>query len=95
MDFRKSKLLVGRRWCSRQFPRRSRLVFEESFSLLDKDGDGNISNDEIRSLMVSLGYSPSEEDISAVISKVDIDGEQLSSDRLSPSLSDASRERQC
>ncbi|CAF2713015.1 unnamed protein product [Rotaria sp. Silwood2] len=49
-------------------------VFEESFSLLDKDGDGNISNYEIRSLMNSLGYSPSEEDISTVISKVDTDG---------------------
>ncbi|CAF3366621.1 unnamed protein product [Rotaria socialis] len=49
-------------------------VFEESFSLLDKDGDGNISNYEIRSLMHSLGYSPSEEDISTVISKVDTDG---------------------
>jgi calmodulin len=42
--------------------------------LLDKDGDGNISNYEIRSLMNSLGYSPSEEDISAVISKVDTNG---------------------
>ncbi|CAF1396890.1 unnamed protein product [Adineta ricciae] len=49
-------------------------VFEESFSLLDKDGDGNISNYEIRSLMHSLGYTPSEEDISAVISKVDTNG---------------------
>lgn len=49
-------------------------VFEESFSLLDKDGDGNISNYEIRSLMNSLGYSPSEDDISSVISKVDKDG---------------------
>ncbi|CAF3615927.1 unnamed protein product [Adineta steineri] len=49
-------------------------VFEESFSLLDKDGDGNITNYEIRSLMNSLGYSPSEEDISAVISKVDTNG---------------------
>jgi calmodulin len=52
-------------------------VFEESFSLLDKDGDGNISNDEIRSLMNSLGYSPSEEDISTVISKVDTNGNQF------------------
>ena len=63
--------------------------------MLDKDGDGNISNDEIRSLMVSLGYSPSEEDISAVIAKVDIDGEHLAADRLSIFLSDTSRERQC
>ena len=53
------------------------LVFEESFSLLDKDGDGNISNYEIRSLMNSLGYSPSEEDISTVISKVDTDGNNV------------------
>jgi calmodulin len=54
------------------------LVFEESFSLLDKDGDGNISKYEIRSLMNSLGYSPSEEDISTVISKIDTDGKFLS-----------------
>ena len=51
------------------------LVFEESFSLLDRDGDGSISHSEIHSLMNSLGYSPSHEDISSVISKVDIDGE--------------------
>ncbi|CAF2596906.1 unnamed protein product [Rotaria sp. Silwood2] len=50
-------------------------VYEESFSLLDKDGDGNISNHEIRCLMNSLGYAPSEEDISSVISKVDINGD--------------------
>ncbi|UJR13845.1 hypothetical protein I4U23_000856 [Adineta vaga] len=50
-------------------------VFEESFSLLDRDGDGSISNSEIHSLMNSLGYSPSHEDISSVISKVDIDGD--------------------
>jgi Ca2+-binding EF-hand superfamily protein len=54
------------------------LVFEESFSLLDKDGDGNISNDEIRSLMNSLGYSPSEEAISTVISKADTNGKLFS-----------------
>lgn len=57
------------------------LVFEESFSLLDKDGDGNITNYEIRSLMHSLGYSPSEEDISTVISKVDTDGKDIFSNR--------------
>jgi Ca2+-binding EF-hand superfamily protein len=45
--------------------------------LLDKDGDGNISNYEIRSLMNSLGYSPSEEDISSVIAKIDIDGQYI------------------
>lgn len=50
------------------------LVYEESFSLIDKDGDGNISNYEIRALMNSLGYSPSDEDISSVISKIDVDG---------------------
>ncbi|CAF1220031.1 unnamed protein product [Adineta ricciae] len=50
-------------------------VFEESFSVLDRDGDGSISNSEIHSLMNSLGYSPSHEDISSVISKVDIDGD--------------------
>ncbi|CAF4326298.1 unnamed protein product, partial [Rotaria socialis] len=51
------------------------VVYEESFSLLDKDGDGNISNYEIRSLMSSLGYSTSLEDISSVISKIDVDGD--------------------
>jgi Ca2+-binding EF-hand superfamily protein len=59
---------------SSKFFYHSFLVFEESFSLLDKDGDGNISNYEIRSLMNSLGYSPSEEDIASVIAKIDTDG---------------------
>jgi len=45
---------------------------------LDKDGDGNITTYEIRSLMNSLGYSPSEEDISTVISKVDTNGKLFS-----------------
>ncbi|CAF0792359.1 unnamed protein product [Didymodactylos carnosus] len=49
-------------------------VFEESFSVLDRDRDGHISDYEIRSLMNSLGYSPSEEDIGEVIKKVDLDG---------------------
>lgn len=47
--------------------------------MLDKDGDGNITNYEIRSLMNSLGYSPSEEDISTVISQIDIDGIRIRS----------------
>jgi calmodulin len=68
-------------------------VFEESFSLLDKDGDGNISNYEIRSLMNSLGYTPSEEDISSVIAKIDIDGKSLSIYIIHNSIS--SRRRQC
>ena len=59
-------------------------VYEESFSLLDKDGDGNITNYEIRSLMNSLGYSPSEEDISTVISKIDIDGNSSPSSKTFP-----------
>jgi Ca2+-binding EF-hand superfamily protein len=51
---------------------------------LDKDGDGNISNYEIRSLMNSLGYSPSEEDISSVIAKIDIDGRYSSQKKCIP-----------
>jgi Ca2+-binding EF-hand superfamily protein len=51
---------------------------------LDKDGDGNISNYEIRSLMNSLGYSPSEEDISSVIAKIDIDGRYSSEKKCIP-----------
>jgi len=76
MDFLKNRLLVKiiDLFLKKNYSMIFVLVFEESFSLLDKDGDGNISNYEIRSLMNSLGYSPSEEDISSVIAKIDIDG---------------------
>ena len=45
------------------------------FQLIDRDGNGLISEEEIRFFMTSLGETLSESDIEDMISLVDIDGD--------------------
>ncbi len=47
---------------------------KEMFKLFDKDGDGKISNDEVSSLLVSLGRESTDEEIENLIKAVDKDG---------------------
>ena len=49
--------------------------FREAFSLFDKDGDGTITNKELGTVMRSLGQNPSEEELKAMITEVDVDGQ--------------------
>jgi len=42
--------------------------------LFDKDGDGNITTNELGTVMRSLGQNPSEADIKDLINEVDADG---------------------
>jgi len=44
------------------------------FKKYDKDGDGNISRQELRSMMHQLDPSLSDDDISAVFDRIDVDG---------------------
>ncbi|KAI8014271.1 putative calcium-binding protein CML29 [Camellia lanceoleosa] len=47
----------------------SRLV--EAFRAFDSDNDGSITAAELRGIMSSLGYNPSEEDVEAMMQKGD------------------------
>merc|ERR1719191_48106 len=48
--------------------------FRKLFREKDKDGSGTINNDEILSLLESLGYRPTEKAVKHVIQMVDKDG---------------------
>mmetsp|Transcript_44859 Transcript_44859/g.71619 ORF Transcript_44859/g.71619 Transcript_44859/m.71619 type:complete len:205 (+) Transcript_44859:71-685(+) len=48
--------------------------FKEAFRLFDKDGSGTISNDELGTVMRSLGQNPSDQELTDLVEEVDIDG---------------------
>ena len=50
------------------------LEWKEVFHLFDKDGDGIITAVEVKSVLKNLGYEASDEQVSAMINKVDKDG---------------------
>ncbi|XP_035692824.1 neo-calmodulin-like isoform X2 [Branchiostoma floridae] len=47
---------------------------KETFSLFDKDGDGNITATELESVMRSLGHDPTGDEIQDMMKSVDVDG---------------------
>jgi len=47
----------------------------ESFKVFDKNGDGFISADELRSMMSSLGESLTDEEVNEMIDEADTDGD--------------------
>ena len=51
-----------------------RAELKEAFSLIDKDGDGNISTKELGTIMRSLGQDPTESELQDMIKEVDTDG---------------------
>jgi len=48
--------------------------FKEAFSLFDKDGDGTIDNEELGTVLRSLGNQPTDEDVEDMIREADKDG---------------------
>ncbi|KAL4237852.1 hypothetical protein ACF0H5_002564 [Mactra antiquata] len=48
--------------------------FKASFSLFDRDGDGKVSKDELRTAMRSLGQNPTEDELNEIMNEVDKDG---------------------
>ena len=46
----------------------------EAFSLLDKDGDGSITCEDLRTVMTSLGENPATSELQEMIHEVDSDG---------------------
>lgn len=50
----------------------------EAFRVLDRDGNGFISKQELGMAMRSLGYMPSEVELAIIMQRLDMDGESLS-----------------
>lgn len=49
--------------------------FREIFNLVDKDGGGSISKDELAELMDTLGIEATQEEIDHMVGEIDIDGD--------------------
>lgn len=47
----------------------------EAFKVFDKDGNGVISAQELKSVMANLGETPSDEEITEMIKEADTDGD--------------------
>lgn len=50
----------------------------EAFRVLDRDGNGFISKQELGMAMRSLGYMPSEVELAIIMQRLDMDGESVS-----------------
>ncbi|GBG86696.1 hypothetical protein CBR_g41759 [Chara braunii] len=51
--------------------------FKEAFSLFDKDGDGNITTEELGTVVRAIGQNPTKAEIEEWIKEVDISGTHL------------------
>jgi hypothetical protein len=58
----------------KEFTDEDREEFQEAFNLFDRDGDGLISASELGSVLRSLGQTPTEAEIQALIAEADSDG---------------------
>ena len=46
----------------------------EAFAIFDKDGDGQISCEELHQVMVAAGKTQSKEQVEQMLNRVDMDG---------------------
>ncbi|EEA21351.1 hypothetical protein TMatcc_009247 [Talaromyces marneffei ATCC 18224] len=47
--------------------------FREAFAVFDKDGNGEITADELREVMRSLGQNPTESELQDIVNELDVD----------------------
>uniref|UniRef100_A0AAY4D941 EF-hand domain-containing protein n=1 Tax=Denticeps clupeoides TaxID=299321 RepID=A0AAY4D941_9TELE len=58
-----------------QLTRNERNLIREAFRVLDRDGNGFISKQELGMAMRSLGYMPSEVELAIIMQRLDMDGD--------------------
>lgn len=51
--------------------------FKETFDLFDKDHSGSISASELKTVMKSLGLSPTDDEVQDLVREIDIDGNNM------------------
>lgn len=61
----------------------SLVEIREAFRVLDRDGNGFISKQELGMAMRSLGYMPSEVELAIIMQRLDMDGKVCVSPRSS------------
>jgi hypothetical protein len=49
-------------------------LFRDTFVIFDKDGDGTIDSKELSTVLKSMGYNPTIEEIKEMVDQVDSDG---------------------
>merc|ERR1711997_705333 len=49
-------------------------LFRDTFVIFDKDGDGTIDSKELSTVLKSMGYNPTKEEIQEMVDEVDSDG---------------------
>ena len=49
-------------------------VYQDAFNLIDKDGDGSISKDNLGAVMMAMGEEVDDQQLQDLINEVDADG---------------------
>jgi len=62
------------RQLTNQLSEQQQKELKEAFSIFDKNGDGGISNDELKIFLETLGQKPTDKEVSALMKEVDADG---------------------
>ena len=51
--------------------RKVKICFRDTFVIFDKDGDGTIDSKELSTVLKSMGYNPTKEEIQDMVDEVD------------------------
>ena len=50
--------------------------YKQAFLYYDKDGNGTISPEELRTIMMSFGQNPTADELDDLMKEIDIDGNE-------------------
>jgi len=52
--------------------------YHEAFNLFDKDGNGQVTKQELKAVLLTLGKNPTDEEVQEMITSVDSNGKNSS-----------------